>query len=272
MSLKSSPSLFRIAVMTSVVSITVALSSCATSPLGRHQLLLMPDDQMDEMGITAYQQIKTEQSISQNGTTNNYVNCVTNALIGALEKRGNWEVNVFVDPSANAFALPGGKIGVNSGLLDVAQNADQLAAVIGHEIGHVQAKHGNERMSIKTATETSMQMLQALSGEASPEKEQLFGLLGLGSEVGVSLPFSRKHEAEADIIGLKIMANAGFDPRESISLWQNMAKAGGAAQPEFLSTHPANSTRINGLQHHMGEAMALYSAAQSSGKSPQCRR
>lgn len=262
----------RTAVKASVISAAVLLSSCATSPLGRHQLLLMPDSQMDEMGITAYQQIKTEQSVSRDGTTNNYVNCVANALLGALEKQGNWEVNVFVDPSANAFALPGGKIGVNSGLLDVAQNADQLAAVIGHEIGHVQAKHGNERMSIQTATETSMQMLQALSGEPSPEKQQLFGLLGLGSQVGISLPFSRKHEAEADIIGLQLMAKAGFDPRESVSLWQNMAKAGGAAQPEFLSTHPANSTRINGLQHHMNDAMALYNNAKSSGKSPQCRR
>lgn len=272
MRLKFSSSLLRIVVTLSIIGAAVSLPSCATSPLGRRQLLLMPDSQMDQMGITAYQQIKTEQSISQDGTANNYVNCVANALIGALEKPGDWELNVFVDPSANAFALPGGKIGVNSGLLDLAQNADQLAAVIGHEIGHVQAKHSNERMSIKTATETSMQMAQALAGEASPEKQQLFGLLGLGSQVGISLPFSRKHEAEADIIGLKIMANAGFDPRESISLWQNMAKAGGAAPPEFLSTHPANSTRIDGLQHHMNDAMALYNTAKSSGKNPQCRR
>jgi predicted Zn-dependent protease len=184
---------------------------------------------------------------------------------------GNWEVNVFTDDSANAFALPGGKIGVNSGLLKVARSQDQLAAVIGHEIGHVMAQHSNERMSIQYATQTGMQMLQALSGEASAEKQQLFALLGLGSEVGIALPFSRKHEAEADLIGLQLMARAGFDPRQSVTLWQNMAAANGAGGLEFLSTHPANDTRINGLQANMSEALALYEQARNAGRIPRCQ-
>jgi len=247
------------------------LGACATSPLGRNQLILLPDAQMDQMGVAAYQEMKTQQTLSQDGNTNSYVLCVSNAIIAAMPERGSWEVNVFKDDSANAFALPGGKIGVNSGLLNVAQTQDQLAAVIGHEIGHVLAKHSNERMSIQYATQSGMQMVQAIAGEPTPEKQQLFGLLGLGTQYGINLPFSRKHEAEADLIGLQLMANAGFDPRQSITLWQNMAKANGGSPPEFMSTHPSNSTRINGLQAHMAEASALYQQARAQGKAPACR-
>ena len=255
-----------------VLAAAALIGACATSPLGRNQLILLPAAQMDQMGITAYQQMKSEQPLNQDGVTNNYVLCVANALLTSMDNNpGNWEVNVFMDGSANAFALPGGKIGVNSGLLKVARSQDQLAAVIGHEIGHVIAQHSNERMSIQYATQTGMQMLQALSGEASPEKQQLFALLGLGSQVGIALPFSRKHEAEADLIGLQLMAKAGFDPRQSVTLWQNMAAANGSGGLEFLSTHPANDTRINGLQANMDEALALYEQARNAGRVPRCR-
>lgn len=255
-----------------VLAVAALIGACATSPLGRNQLILLPAAQMDQMGITAYQQMKSEQPLNQDGVTNNYVLCVANALLAAMDNNaGNWEVNVFMDDSANAFALPGGKIGVNSGLLKVARSQDQLAAVIGHEIGHVMAQHSNERMSIQYATQTGMQMLQALSGDASPEKQQLFALLGLGSQVGIALPFSRKHEAEADLIGLQLMAKAGFDPRQSVTLWQNMAAANGSGGLEFLSTHPANDTRINGLQANMGEALALYEQARNAGRVPRCQ-
>lgn len=255
-----------------VLAVAALIGACATSPLGRNQLILLPAAQMDQMGITAYQQMKSEQPLNQDGVTNNYVLCVANALLASMDNNtGNWEVNVFMDDSANAFALPGGKIGVNSGLLKVARSQDQLAAVIGHEIGHVMAQHSNERMSIQYATQTGMQMLQALSGEASPEKQQLFALLGLGSQIGIALPFSRKHEAEADLIGLQLMAKAGFDPRQSVTLWQNMAAANGSGGLEFLSTHPANDTRINGLQANMGKALALYEQARNAGRVPRCQ-
>lgn len=262
----------RHAVFGVVLAVAALIGACATSPLGRSQLILLPAAQMDQMGVTAYQQMKSEQPLNQDGVTNNYVLCVANALLASMDNNpGNWEVNVFTDDSANAFALPGGKIGVNSGLLKVARSQDQLAAVIGHEIGHVMAQHSNERMSIQYATQTGMQMLQALSGEASAEKQQLFALLGLGSEVGIALPFSRKHEAEADLIGLQLMARAGFDPRQSVTLWQNMAAANGAGGLEFLSTHPANDTRINGLQANMSEALALYEQARNAGRIPRCQ-
>lgn len=167
-------------------------------------------------------------------------------------------MTVFQEDSANAFALPGGKIGVHTGLLKVADNQSQLAAVIGHEIGHVQAQHSNERMSLQYATQSGMQLLGALAGQDSAAKQGIMAALGVGAEYGLALPFSRKHEAEADIIGLQLMAQAGFDPRESVGLWQNMAAAnGGNEPPEFMSTHPSNSTRIEGLRAHTGSDAAV---------------
>lgn len=251
-----------------IIVLAAAVTACATSPLGRPQLKLFPESELAQMGAASYAEIKKETKVSGDASVNRYVRCVADAITG--QTGGNWEVTVFADDQANAFALPGGKIGVNSGLLKVARSQDQLAAVIGHEIGHVIAQHSNERMSIQYATQTGMQMLQALSGEASAEKQQLFALLGLGSQVGIALPFSRKHEAEADLIGLQLMAKAGFDPRQSITLWQNMAAANGSGGLEFLSTHPANDTRINGLQANMDEALALYQRARGLGKAPTC--
>ena len=248
------------------------MAGCVESPTGRNQLLLMSSSQMDQMDMTAYEQMKQEQPVSSDAATVSYVRCVADRITATLAEQQTWEVNVFNDPSANAFALPGGKIGVNSGLLDVAQSPDQLAAVVGHEIGHVLAQHSNERVSIQMATQTGMQLLQAMSGEPSEEKAMLFGLLGLGTQFGVTLPFSRKHETEADIVGLKLMAQAGFDPRASVTLWQNMAKANSGAPPEFLSTHPSSESRIHELQANMPEAVAYYNAARKAGRVPNCSR
>ncbi|EDY85421.1 peptidase M48, Ste24p [gamma proteobacterium HTCC5015] len=226
---------------------------------------------MQQMGATSYQQIKQSRTLSNNARDQRYVRCVASAITDAMGG-GNWEVNLFADDTANAFALPGGKIGVHTGLLDVAQTPDQLAAVLGHEVGHVIAHHSNERMSIQFATQTGGQLLQALSGEPSPEKQLLFAALGIGAQVGVQLPFSRKHESESDLIGLELMAKAGFDPRASVTLWQNMAKQGGEKPPEFLSTHPSNETRIQELSQNMNKALPLYRKAKQSGETPNCQR
>jgi predicted Zn-dependent protease len=253
-------------------AVVVTLVACATSPMGRRQLLLMPGAQMDQMGMTAYAQLKGQTPLSTNQQQINYVRCISNALTATLDGKQQWEINLFEDPSANAFALPGGFMGVHSGLLQVARNQHQLAAVIGHEIGHVMAQHSNERVSIEFATSTGMQLLQAMAGEQSEQKQMLFGLLGVGSQVGISLPFSRKHETEADLIGLELMARAGFDPREAVTLWQNMAQAsGGNAAPEFLSTHPSGDTRIRELTNQLPKVMPLYEQARAAGKNPACR-
>ena len=253
--------------------VLVLAGACATSPTGRKQLLLLPDDQINQMGVAAYQQMKHKQPITTDSAAASYVQCVTNAVLRAAPNSQGWEVNVFQDDSANAFALPGQKIGVNTGLLKVAENQDQLATVIGHEIGHVLAKHGNERMSIQFATQTGVQLLQQLGGDADPQKKALLmAALGMGAQFGVVLPFSREHESESDLIGLQLMAQAGFDPRASVALWQNMAKASGGSPPQFLSTHPSHNTRIEDLKANMDQAMALYQAARERGLRPACSR
>ncbi|KAB7622776.1 M48 family metallopeptidase [Alkalilimnicola sp. S0819] len=251
------------------------LGACATSPTGRSQLQLFDDAQMVEMGATAFQEIQQQTPRSQDAAAQRYVDCVTRHITDTLPPayaRDNWEVVLFEDDSANAFALPGGKIGVNTGLLKVAKTPAQLATVIGHEIGHVIAEHGNERMSTTYATQAGLQVAQVLAGTQGGEQQQIaMAVLGLGAQVGILLPFSRTQESEADQIGLDAMARAGFDPRESVQLWQNMAQAGGGQGPEFLSTHPGHDTRIEGLQRRMEQALPLYEQARSQGRRPGCR-
>ena len=182
-----------------------------------------------------------------------------------------WEVTVFEEESPNAFALPGGKIGVHTGLFTVAENQDQLATVMGHEVAHVLAQHGNERVSTAYATQSGLALVSAMGDPNSATQRQLMGALGVGAQVGVLLPFSRTQESEADQIGLELMARAGFDPRESTALWRNMAAAGGGAPPEFLSTHPAHGTRIQALEAWTPGALRLMEQAHAAGRRPSCR-
>lgn len=248
----------------------LTLLACSTSPTGRNQLILVSDAQMDQMGIASFSQMKEKNPPLADAETNAYVQCISNALLKAAgEQPQSWEVRVFKDDSANAFALPGKKIGVYTGMFNVAKNQHQLAAVIGHEIGHVQAKHGAERVSLNMAAQLGQQVAQ-ISLEDNENAPMIMAAIGIGSQVGVLLPYSRTHESEADYMGLKLMARAGFKPEESVTLWQNMAKAGGGAPPEFLSTHPSDKTRIKQLRSAMGEADALYQQAVSQGLQPAC--
>jgi predicted Zn-dependent protease len=252
----------------------VALFGCTTSPLGRSQLILVSDAQLEQMGLTAFDEIKRQTPVTTDARANTYVSCVANAITRVVDPgvAERWNVTVFREDQANAFALPGGRIGVYEGLLKVAENQDQLATVIGHEVAHVIARHPAERISTSYATETGLQLLQVMSGGASSDKSQLFGLLGLGAQVGVLLPFSRAQETEADRLGLDLMAKAGFDPRQSVNLWNNMVKSGGAKPPQFLSTHPSGASRIKDLQARMPSALQLSDAAKAQGRKPQCRR
>ncbi len=177
---------------------------------------------------------------------------------------------MFDDEQVNAFALPGGKIGVYTGLLNVAQNQHQLATVIGHEVAHVIADHGNERMSQSTLINMGSQAVgQVLAANEVPQTGAIMAAIGLGAQVGVQLPFSRTHESEADLLGLELMAKSGFDPRQSVNLWQNMAAASeGPRPPELLSTHPSPDSRIQSLQANMRPAMAAYEKANYR---PDCR-
>lgn len=254
--------------LTSCLLLALGLTACATSPTGRSQLLIFSSNQLDQMGAQAFDSMKAETPVSQKTSQNSYVQCVAETLLPFVPAgvyAGDWEVVVFNDDQVNAFALPGGKIGVYTGLLNVAKNQHQLAAVIGHEIGHVIAQHGNERMSQSTLIEMGSQAVnQILAANEVPYNQAIMSGLGLGLQVGVQLPFSRAHESEADIIGLQLMALAGFDPRQSVDLWQNMEAASGGERPaEILSTHPAPQTRIDNLQANMDAAMRDYTASQN---------
>lgn len=243
-----------------------ALTACTTSPLGRSQLKLFPDADLAQMGAASYAEIQRESKITGDARVNRYVRCVANAITSRTG--GNWEVTVFADDQANAFALPGGKIGVYTGLLDVAENQDQLAGVLAHEVAHVLAGHGNERISTAFAAQSGLELASAVSGAGSSGTgRQVMALLGVGAQVGVLLPFSRAQESEADVMGLRLMARAGFDPEGAVLLWRNMAEQSRGQPPEFLSTHPSHGSRIDTLRENMPTARALY---QQVGSRPNC--
>lgn len=253
---------------------SLTLFSCATSPEGRTQLKLIPDDQMNAMGVQSFEQIKQQTPITKDSNIQQYVLCIANKIIPQVKQSPNpkdWEVLVFEDEQANAFALPGNKIGVYTGLLKYAKNQDQLAAVMGHEVAHVIAKHGNERVSSQLATETGLGIAAAVLGTTQSENsDMILAGLGLGVQFGITLPFSRKHESEADLIGLDLMAQAGFNPEESVTLWQNMAQAG-TSPPEFLSTHPSGDTRIKQLRERIPKAKISYLNAVNQGQRANCK-
>lgn len=260
-----------------VVLAILSTFGCATSPTGRKQLVIVPNAQMEAMGAQAFQEMKNTTPAEADPKVNAYVRCVANPIITAAQSRisePKWEVVVFKDDTANAFALPGGKIGVHTGILKVATTDAQLAAVLGHEVGHVIARHGAERVSSQVATQLGLGVVDAfiLGKQMDPNtKGLIMGALGVGSTLAYTLPHSRTQESEADIIGLDLMSRAGFDPRQSVELWKNMsAAAGGGGPPQFLSTHPASQSRIDNLQSHMGEAIQKHDRAQEAGLKPSC--
>lgn len=249
------------------------LSACTTSPTGRSQILLYSDAQLAQSGAQAFAGMKQETPISSATLTNRFVQCIADKIIAQLgpnERSDDWEVVVFDSEQVNAFALPGKKIGVYTGLLGIAENQHQIAAVIGHEVGHVLAQHGNERMSQSTLIGISQEAVNiALQSNDVAQSGAIMSALGLGVQVGVALPFSRAHESEADVIGLDLMSKAGFDPRQSVNLWQNMNRASSGNRPlEILSTHPAPETRMANLNANMANALAQYNAVKDK---PNCR-
>ncbi|MDX1635236.1 MAG: M48 family metallopeptidase [Marinobacter sp.] len=251
----------------------VPLGGCDETPTGRSQLALVPDSVMQDLGQQAFAEIKQRQPVVTLPEPNRLVRCVAQAVIAAAASHypqvpmpESWEVAVFEDPSPNAFALPGGKIGLHTGMLTIADTPSQLAAIVGHEVAHVLAEHGNERLTQELGIEAALYVV-GLFSEGELGQEQLMQAQGLGAELGIALPFSRAHEEEADVMGLMLMAVAGFDPRQAVTLWQTMAARGGEQPMEFLSTHPAHESRIERLQEHMDQALAL-----AQGRPDPCRR
>lgn len=252
------------------VSATLWLTGCATSPLGHRQLSLFSHADMTTMGAVAYAKQREQLPEATDQAVVDYVQCVAHDVTAIVEVNKNWHVSVFKTNKVNAWALPGGYIGVYTGLLSYAKNQAQLAAVLGHEVSHVLAHHSNARMSTAYATQAGLQVAEILLGRGGEKQQLALAALGVGANVGILLPYSRGQESEADIMGLKLMARAGFDPREAVQLWHNMASAG-ATPPEFLSDHPSNDHRIDGLKAHMSTALKLYRKARAAGREPDCR-
>jgi len=256
----------------------LVLAACSTTMTGRKQLTLVNDAKMDELGVAAFTDLKTEGTVDKDIATNEYMRCVADPILaiipkgGAAPNDGKWELVVFQDETPNAFALPGGKIGVHTGMLTVATTPGQLAAVIGHEIGHVLLRHGNERLSQSVVAQGAMDASSVALNQMKPEyRDAVVGGLGVGAQYGVLLPFSRKHENEADTVGQRFMAQAGFNPAEAVRLWKKMEQLSkGQEPPQWMSTHPANSTRVENLEANLPMAKELYRAARASGKKPQC--
>jgi predicted Zn-dependent protease len=256
-------------------ALAAALASCATAPSGRSQLLLVSDSQMTQLGATSFEQLKRSDRLARDPVRLRQVQCVVRAVTAVMPEasRVAWEAQLFEDPNPNAFALPGGKVGVNTGMFNVARNQDQLAGVIAHEIAHVVFRHANERVSQQMAAGIGVQALGAYTGSrTSPQNTQmLMSALGLGAQLGVMLPFSRKHESEADVYGQQYMARAGFDPNGAVALWQNMIAASrGGRPPTILSTHPDPQNRVQALAARAPTLMAEYRAARASGRAPNC--
>ncbi|WP_028769157.1 M48 family metallopeptidase [Shewanella fidelis] len=253
-----------------LLSAALLLTGCATnqSPTGRSQTLLFSSQEMAQLGESSFTQIKQQETINQDKAINAYVQCVADRVTAALPQQNlPWEVVVFKSDQVNAFALPGGHIGVYTGLLDVAVSADQLATVIGHEIAHVLANHSNEQVSRAQLTGAGMQLADiALGAGGIADKDLYMAALGLGVQVGYILPYGRSQETEADVMGVELMARAGFDPAASVELWKNMAKAGGEQGPELLSTHPSHGQRIAQLQQMQTKAQPLYQQSRASVK------
>lgn len=233
----------------------LGLSACAyNETLGRNQLLLVNDTSLASAAQEAWSQSLATQKVNRDPALNERVRRVGQRIVQAAGMGDRqWQYAVFDDPDANAFALPGAEIGVNTGLLQLAATDDQLAAVIGHEVGHVVAHHAGERMSQEAAAQIGLGVAQsALGGAAGSSRAQALASLGsAGAQLGFLLPYSRKHELEADKLGVDFMHAAGYDPRQAVTLWEKMQAQSRTRPPTFLSTHPSDAARIQALQAYI---------------------
>ncbi|HKJ72266.1 MAG TPA: M48 family metallopeptidase [Gammaproteobacteria bacterium] len=254
----------------------LVLAACQTVPVtGRSSLSLVPRGQMEAMGAQAFADIKRQETVSRDPQARERVERVGRRIAGVAwgatgVRPDNWELVAFASDQRNAFALPGGRVGVYTGILKVARTDAELATVMGHEVAHVAAGHGGERMSQMLLVNLGgMALSVALNKEPERTRQLYLAAFGLGAQVGYMLPHSRQQELEADRIGLIYMARAGYDPRAAVSFWRRMEAAGqGGSPPEFLSTHPSHGRRIERLQKFMPEALEAYRKARAGAGKP----
>jgi predicted Zn-dependent protease len=247
--------------------------SCNTVPLsGRKQMAFLPETTLAEMSMTSYREFLASHKIStdkeKTAMIKNAGHRISSAVENYLHEQGmssriaefQWEFNLIEDDMVNAWAMPGGKIAFYTGILPVTANNDGIAVVMGHEIAHVVARHGNERMSQQLLVQTGGLALSVALRERPAETRNMFmAAYGVGSAVGVVLPYSRSHEREADRLGLIFMAMAGYNPQEAVAFWERMERlSGSAGPPEFLSTHPSSAGRIRDIKTFLPEAMKYF--------------
>ena len=262
-----------------VVSLTIAatlLVACSSSPTGRNQIILRSDAELAAESARQFSEMRASIPLETDRATIDYVHCVATAVVEVLEpeyRNLDWDMAIFDSDAVNAFAMPGGKIGVMKGILKAADNQHRLAAVIGHEIAHVTARHSNERASRSPVANVGVQVAAILLGGGhSGATYTAYEALNAGAALGIMLPFNRAQESEADIIGLEFMARAGFDPRESVPLWVNMNEGNKGNEPaEFMSTHPSSENRIEALISEWSKTLPLYNEAQAAGRQPNCQ-
>lgn len=256
-----------------VAAISVA---CSTSPTGRTQVIWKSDAEMEAQAAQAFNAMRASAPLSTNRAKIDFVACVAQAVVEVLDPPYSdyeWELAVFDEKAVNAWAMPGGKIGVNTGILELTENQSQLASVMGHEIAHVTARHSNEKASRASLTGIGIEALAVIMGGGYTGGAYTASqAMNAGVAFGLSLPHSRSQETEADIVGLTYMAKAGFDPRAAVDLWQNMDALSKKSPPAFLSTHPTNETRIEDLISEWQKTLPLYNKAQEDGKTPQCEK
>jgi len=256
-----------------LVLVSALLAGCIMNLVtGRNQLSLVPESELQLMASGQYNAFLAEHKVLNPGhkdaaMVNRVGARISTAITKYYNSQGqqsvlegyNWEFNTVDDPAANAWAMPGGKVVVYTGLLPITQTETALAIVVGHEIAHAIAKHGSERMSQAMVQQLGGMALQVALSQKPQETQNLFmQAYGIGSTVGAVLPWSRQQETEADQYGLIFAAMAGYNPQEAIPFWERMSSAGGAKPPEFLSTHPSDETRIRKLKQFMPEAMKYY--------------
>lgn len=250
------------------------LGACEPNAMGRKSFKIMPESMLQAQAAEVYAKEKHRKPISQNRRHRDLVQQVGRRLIAIAERdyanysQGfSWEVTLFENPKTkNAYCMPGGKIAIYSGILPICQNEAALAAVMGHEIAHALLRHGNERVTqqlgIAALAIGTKQVTDKKENISKTQQRNIMIAVGLGSELFVALPFSRTHEREADYMGLRIMAKAGYDPSEAPALWERMQKSSdGRSLPEFLSTHPSQGSRIEDLRSKQKEALDLYRRA-----------
>lgn len=260
------------------VACAFVLAGCATttSSTGRTQYVgAVSQDQLNQLGIQAFNQEKGQKPLSQDARQNAYVRCVVDSIVRELPpqwRQTGWESAVFVDKTPNAFALPGGKVGVYTGIFDVAKSQGQLAAVVGHEIGHVVERHHDERITRQYGAQAALTVASLLAGSRYGDNvaQSVSQSGGLLLQTTFLLPGTREQENEADIVGQRLMAQAGYDPHQAIDLWQNMLAANGSRPPQWLSTHPDPKSRIGEMRKRADSLMPLYEQARASGRKPSC--